>query len=253
MTNPVFHVPFQELARAHPGGFLDVAGPEAKHAVTVRRLREGEALDLVDGCGTRAVCVFDTGAKERMRVMVREVHHDAAQQPEFTLVQALAKGDRDLQAAEAATELGVSRVIPWQSERSIVRVHADRAAKLMAKWDSTLAAAAKQSRRASWPERGDWVDTAGLVRLIGGEPETLWLVLHEAASAPWSLPQVRDWRDRSRVGVIVGPEGGISENELANLCSAGAQPLRLGTTVMRSSTAGPAALAALNAVLGLWG
>ncbi|MFJ4759288.1 16S rRNA (uracil(1498)-N(3))-methyltransferase [Kocuria marina] len=252
MTNPVFHVPAEDLFRAHPGEVLDVAGPEAKHAVTVRRLRAGEALDLVDGHGTRAVCTFDSGAKDRMSVTVHEIHHDAAQQPEFTLVQALAKGDRDLQAAEAATELGVSRVIPWQAERSIVRVHADRAAKLMAKWDSTLAAAAKQSRRARWPERGDWVDTAGLARLIAAEPQMLWLVLHESASPRWSTPGVTRWGDRPRIAVIVGPEGGIGDGELEALCAAGAQPMRLGTTVMRSSTAGPAALAALHAVLGLW-
>ena len=103
MTNPVFHVPAGDLSRAHPGEVLDVAGPEAKHAVTVRRLRAGEALDLVDGHGTRAVCTFDSDAKDRMSVTVHEIHHDAAQQPEFTLVQALAKGDRDLQAAEAAS------------------------------------------------------------------------------------------------------------------------------------------------------
>ena len=252
MTNPVFHLPAEELSQARPGETLDVAGPEAKHAVTVRRMRAGEALDLVDGRGTRAVCTFDSGAKDRMSVTVQEILHEEARHPEFTLVQALAKGDRDLQAAEAATELGVSRVVPWQAERSIVRVHADRAAKLMAKWDATLAAAAKQSRRAHWPDLGDWVDTAGLARMIGAESETMWLVLHESADTRWSTPDMSQWGEWPRIAVIVGPEGGIGDGELETLCAAGARPVRLGTTVMRSSTAGPAALAALHAALGLW-
>lgn len=252
MTNPVFHVPAPELAAAAPGGTLEVTGPEARHAVTVRRLRAGEPLDLVDGRGTRAGCMFTAGDRDRMTVAVDSVTREPVTAPSLTLVQALAKGDRDLQAVESATELGVDRVVAWQAERSIVRLRAERAAKTMAKWEATLASAAKQSRRAHWPELAPWVDTAGLAELVRAEPETLWLVLHESVATPWSTAHAAAWRDRERIAVVVGPEGGISDGELAALQGAGARPVRLGTTVMRSSSAGPAALAALNAVLGFW-
>ena len=158
MTNPVFHAP--HLTGLHPGEVLDVHGPEAKHAVTVRRLRTGEPLDLVDGHGTRASCTFTSGEKDRMSVTVADIRHEEPRTPRFTLVQALAKGDRDLQAAETSTELGVDRVIPWQADRSIVRLRGERAEKTMAKWDSTLTTAAKQSRRAHWPHREDWTPHA---------------------------------------------------------------------------------------------
>ena len=250
MTNPVFH--HEDLAGARPGEVLDVTGPEAKHAVTVRRLRAGEPLDLVDGHGTRATCVFRAGERDRMEVLVTGVHEEHVRAPRLTLVQALAKGDRDLQATESATELGVCRVVPWQADRSIVRLRAERAAKTMAKWESLLATAAKQSRRAAWPRLEPWVDTAGLARLIASEPGTLWLVLHESAPVRWTSDEVAAWGEREHVAVVVGPEGGISEDELKTLQDAGARPLRLGSTVMRSSTAGPAALAALSAVLGIW-
>lgn len=252
MTNPVFHHPGEGLSRARPGELLDVHGPEARHAVTVRRLRAGELLDLVDGHGTRATCTFRDGEKDRMTVAVKSVAREPQPRPLLSLVQALAKGERDLQAVESATELGVSRVVPWQAERSIVRLRAERAAKTMGKWESLLATAAKQSRRATWPELAPWVDTAGLAELIRSEPGTLWLVLHESANVPWSSREVAAWGEQEHVAVVVGPEGGISERELEALCAAGARPVRLGATVMRSSTAGPAALAALSAVLGLW-
>lgn len=251
MTNPVFHAP--HLTGFHPGEVLDVHGPEAKHAVTVRRLRTGEPLDLVDGHGTRASCTFTSGEKDRMSVTVADIRHEEPRTPRFTLVQALAKGDRDLQAAETATELGVDRVIPWQADRSIVRLRGERAEKTMAKWDSTLTTAAKQSRRAHWPHREDWVDTSRLARLVAAETDTLWLLLHETATTTWAASDTAAWAEHPRIAVIVGPEGGIGEDETRTLTEAGAQTLRLGDTVMRSSTAGPAALAALQAVLGLWG
>ena len=251
MTNPVFHR--ADLGEAHPGETLDVVGAEARHAVIVRRLRAGEPLDLVDGHGTRVTATFEAGEKDRMTVRVTDVRHETIPVPQLTLVQALAKGDRDLQAVESATELGITRVVPWQAERSIVRLRAERAAKTMAKWESLLTTAAKQSRRATWPHLEPWVDTTGLTRLVTAETDTLWLVLHESAATAWSSRQVASWAEHPRVAVVVGPEGGISPDELAALEAAGAHTLRLGETVMRSSTAGPAALAALSAVLGLWG
>ncbi len=181
----------------------------------------------------------------------------------LVLVQALAKGDRDELAAETATELGIDAVIPWQSERSIVRWKGERAAKAHAKWQSVVTAAAKQARRAWIPEVRDAVDTAGLQRTVSAAD--LAIILHEDAVRP--LRQVLEtWRNSglapgdgegngdgaSEVLLIVGPEGGISPREVTKLCDAGAVTALLGHHVLRSSTAGPAATVLASDVLGRW-
>lgn len=181
----------------------------------------------------------------------------------LVLVQALAKGDRDELAAETATELGIDAVIPWQSERSIVRWKGERAAKAHAKWQSVVTAAAKQARRAWIPEVRDAVDTAGLQRTVSAAD--LAIILHEDAVRP--LRQVlENWRSSNpdlepgasasnevrEILLIVGPEGGISPREVTKLCDAGAVTALLGHHVLRSSTAGPAATVLASDVLGRW-
>lgn len=252
MTDPVFLADSRELSGLCPGEDTELTGAEARHAVTVRRLRAGETLDLVDGSGTRVECEFLRGEKDSMTVRVMSVYHEPAPATEYILVQALAKGDRDLQAAESATELGVDRVIPWQADRSIVRLKADRAAKTMSKWRSTVTAAAKQSRRARWPVVDDHVNSRGLAAMIQRSPQTSWFVLHESSDVSWGSLAFDELTGVPSIGVIVGPEGGISEPELERFAAAGARPLKLGSEVMRASTAGPAALAALCALGGRW-
>lgn len=181
----------------------------------------------------------------------------------LVLVQALAKGDRDELAAETATELGIDAVIPWQSERSIVRWKGERAAKAHSKWQSVVTAAAKQARRAWIPEVRDAVDTAGLQRTVSAAD--LAIILHEDAVRP--LRQVlENWRNSNpdlepghdaaggvrEVLLIVGPEGGISPREVTKLCDAGAVTALLGHHVLRSSTAGPAATVLASDILGRW-
>ena len=172
-------------------------------------------------------------------------------------MQALAKGDRDEQAIEAATELGVDAVLPWQSERSIVRWRAEKAAKGQAKWRAVVTSAAKQSRRSRIPRVLDAADSKSLTARLAGVD--LVLVLHEEADMPLSRALVTSGRGDAvpeagirSVAVVVGPEGGISPAELEALRGVGAVAVRLGPHVLRSSTAGPAALAVLNQLLGRW-
>lgn len=252
MTDPVFRADRGELRAATAGEEFHLTGAEARHAVTVRRLRAGQSLELVDGEGTRVAGELMSGEKDAMTVRVTAVAHEPGPATEFVLVQALAKGDRDLQAAESATELGVDRVIPWQADRSIVRLKAERAAKMLGKWQSTLAAAAKQSRRARWPELADHVNSTGLAALIHSAPATRWFVLHESAQTSWGALRTEELTAAPSIGLIVGPEGGISDSELQRFTAAGAHALKLGPEVMRASTAGPAALAALCALTGRW-
>ena len=243
MTLPLHLTDPGRLADAVVGGVVTLTGPEARHAVTVRRTAAGERLQLADGQGALVVGVVESSTRDELTLRVDEVSSVPEPRPRFVLVQALAKNDRDDQAIEAATELGVDEVVPWQADRSIVQWRGERGEKARRKWDQVLLAATKQSRRARRPRLGDTVTTEQLAQRIATGATAY--VLHEEATtalAAATLPADGD------VLVIVGPEGGISPTEVETLIAAGATPARLGTTVLRSSSAGPAALAVLNAM-----
>ncbi|WP_084037979.1 16S rRNA (uracil(1498)-N(3))-methyltransferase [Demequina sp. NBRC 110053] len=248
MSAPVFLSP--EAADARVGDVVDVAGDEGRHAVTVQRRGVGDLVDLIDGAGARATGEIVEARDGRMRVRVDAVSRDS--EPEVVLVQALAKGGRDEQAVEAAVELGATRIVPWQAARSIVQWRGPKAAKARDKWVSLVIAATKQSRRARLAEVGELVTTPQLAGMVSDAVAAghRVLVLHESETRP--LTSLR-WEDpRQRVWVVVGPEGGISDDELAQLARAGAEPVVLGQHVLRASSAGPAAMAALAATRGTW-
>ncbi|MBS6434592.1 MAG: 16S rRNA (uracil(1498)-N(3))-methyltransferase, partial [Rothia mucilaginosa] len=173
--------------------------------------------------------------------------------------QALAKDGRDLLAIETATELGVYGVLPWSADRSIVRWKGERASKAHTKWQNTVTAAAKQSRRALIPEVYDLYSTADLVELIeevaGSEQSAAVFILHEQATERLSAlarKLVEAENLPEEIYLLVGPEGGISDREVQLFTEAGAHLALLGDEVLRSSTAGSAAMCTLNVVLGRW-
>jgi len=212
-------------------------GAEGRHAVTVRRTRVGERLELVDGSGTRLSCVVTALDRGSLVATVESVVHEPAPSPRLVVVQALAKGERSELAVETVTEVGADVVVPWAAARSVVQWKGDRGAKALARWRSTALAAAKQSRRARVPEIAELASTPDVARLL--TQAALPVVLHESATTPLSslpLPSAGD------VVVVVGPEGDITDEELAVFDVA---PIRLGPTVLRTSTAGVAACAAL--------
>ncbi|MGV8977390.1 MAG: 16S rRNA (uracil(1498)-N(3))-methyltransferase [Cellulomonas sp.] len=262
MSAPVFLVEPGALAGTRPGGTYLLDGAEGRHAGVVQRRSEGERVDVVDGAGVRLACLVGAVDGEGVTLQVVARTDEPAPQVALVLVQALAKGDRDELAIEAATEVGVDVVVPWQAERSVVVWRGDRAAKSRSRWLGTVRAAAKQSRRAWIPEVELAVDGRGLVERVrrtvgdGG----VALVLHEEASEPLAQVDlsVLDGSvavpgQRREVLVVVGPEGGISARELEALVGIGARPVRLGPHVLRTSTAGPIALALLAQRLGRWG
>lgn len=252
MTEPVFLAAPSELAGLTPGSSWTLTGAEGHHARTVRRLAPGEPVDVVDGCGRRVSCSVEAPGGAGLQLHVESVEDEPANTQQLILVQALAKGGRDEMAVEAATELGVDGVVPWQAERSIVRWKADKAAKGRGKWEATVRSAAKQSRRAWVPQVDDCVALTALAKRCS---ETdVALVLNESAQTgtsrlPSALPAAES---PASVLLIVGPEGGISDHEMETLTAAGAVPLQLGSHVLRSSTAGPAAVAVINHLLGRW-
>lgn len=242
MTHQLFLGDAAGLAAATPGATVVLDGDEGRHAAAVVRVRVGERYFVADGQGRRVLAEAEQVDKTSVRGKVLEVVDEPEPAVRFVLVQALAKGDRDEQAIEAATELGVDEVVPWAADRSIVVWRGDRAAKSLAKWASVVTRASKQSRRARMPLTSSPVDLTSLVGRVGAS--ALTLVLHEDSTEPLAGVEVPGSGD---VLVVVGPEGGISDRELAALEAAGARSVRLGSTILRSSSAGPAALAVLNA------
>ncbi|WP_062525888.1 16S rRNA (uracil(1498)-N(3))-methyltransferase [Demequina rhizosphaerae] len=249
MTAPVFVDP--AAATAAVGDLVRVEGDEARHAVTVQRRQVGERVNVVDGAGARAGGLIAATGDRWMDVRIDAVSRD--RDPDVTLVQALAKGGRDEQAVEAAVELGATRIVPWASDRAIVQWRGPKAAKGREKWASLALAAAKQSRRAIVPAVDDAVATRQLAARVGEAVASgaRVLVLHEAVATPIAG---LTWADADTpVWLVVGPEGGISDAEVEALVAAGAEAVVLGPHVLRASSAGPAALAALAALRGHWG
>ena len=242
MTHQLFLGEPSAVAGAVVGASLLLDGDEGRHAATVVRIRPGERYFVADGAGRRALLEATDVDRAWVRGRVIEVSDEAEPAPRLVLVQALAKGDRDEQAVEAATELGVDEVVPWQAERSVVVWRGDRAAKSLAKWAAVVARATKQSRRSRVPVTSPAIGLAPLVARVG--EAALTLVLHEDATEPLASVELPASGD---VLVVVGPEGGITDREIEALSAAGARPVRLGSTILRASSAGPAALAVLSA------
>ncbi|MGN6760433.1 MAG: 16S rRNA (uracil(1498)-N(3))-methyltransferase [Leifsonia sp.] len=235
----------EDLDDVEVGARLSLTGAEAKHAAAVNRTRPGESVLIGNGRGLVAsgeVLVATTG---ELTIDVEAVSRVERPAPSITLVQALAKGDRDELAIQAATELGVDAVVPWAASRSVSRWEGPKVAKGRERWTAIVREAAKQSIRAWTPQVGELATTKQVAALTAGARV---LVLEPDASAPLT-GVVPDGRD---LVLVVGPEGGIAPQELAAFRDAGAELVRLGETVLRNSTAGPAALAVLNAALRRW-
>lgn len=249
------------------GDTIALDGVEGHHAVTVKRVRAGEEIDLLDGAGARASCTVLSTEKSSLQARVDRLLQVAPPAVEIVLVQALAKGDRDLQAVEAAVELGIEALVPWQAERSVVRWPAAKAEKGRQKWSATVRSAVKQSRRTWLPPVAGVVTTSQLAEQLNRsrslDSAQLPIILHEGASEPLAavvgtfLDGVRPAAGagegpaaRPTILLIVGPEGGIADGEIERLVGAGARTALLGRNVLRASTAGPAALVLARHVAG---
>ncbi|MEU1026922.1 16S rRNA (uracil(1498)-N(3))-methyltransferase [Streptomyces sp. NPDC005900] len=245
MTAPVFVV---EHFDARADGHYVLEGPEGRHAVSVKRLRAGEDVVLTDGAGRWAHCVvLDTEGKDRLVVRMDAVTEEPEESPRITVVQALPKGDRGELAVETMTETGVDAVVPWAASRCITQWKGERGLKALAKWRATAREAGKQSRRARFPEVADAASTKQVAALLADADFAA--VLHEEGSEPLATAELPA---SGRIVLVVGPEGGVSPDELAAFAEAGAKPYRLGRSVLRTSTAGTAATALLLGRTGRW-
>jgi 16S rRNA (uracil1498-N3)-methyltransferase len=279
------------LVEALPVGELcTLDGPEGHHAATVQRLMVGEALLLADGRGGTASAEVTAVGRGTLAVLITSRWYAEAPDPRLVVVQGIAKGDRGELAVQAMTEVGVDEIVPWAAARSVVRWRGERGAKARDKWAATAREAAKQARRPWLPVVGGDPDcsTKQVVARIGAAAAAF--VLHEEATERLVLtdlptparpvtagpaadrpgiggagirgagvggpgvggPGVEGWSEVGEIVLVVGPEGGITDDEVATFTAAGAKPVRLGDTVLRTSTAGVAALAVLSTRLHRW-
>mgnify|MGYP000349499829 FL=1 len=247
MVEPLFRSEFATPPAV--GLAVTLGGSEGKLAVNVRRMRVGEGIQLSDGKGLRVRGQVSALGNSSLTVSVESVVQESAPEVGLTIIQALAKGDRDELSIQAATELGCWGVVPWQAERSISKWEGAKIAKSVDRWQTIVSEAAKQSLRAFEPVVAQPIGSKQLVASV--KDYDLVLVLDPTASK--GLGSLALDATQKSVAIVVGPEGGISDHELEALEDAGAVRVHLGEPILRTSTAGVAAIAVIQSKLGLWG
>ena len=217
---------------------------EAHHAIKVLRLNTGEIIKISDGVGNWVSGPIVEIAKKELFVSITERGEIQAAKPELVLVQAITKSDRNKEMLELAVEAGVDRIIPWQSERSISKWQSDSEQK----WQVGIKQSCKQARQVKLPQLMQVMSTSEVITSIG--EGGFGIVFHEEASTKFSDLTIPN--SQSSVYLVIGPEGGISEQELLSFQNNGSKVVRLGDTVLRSAHAGFAALSAVQTKLGRW-
>jgi 16S rRNA (uracil1498-N3)-methyltransferase len=222
-------------------------GPEGRHAATVRRLAPGERVELTDGAGLVADCVVTAARAGALELRVLARRSEPRPSPGLVVAQALPKGEHGPLAVDLMTEGGVDVIVPWAAQRSVTRWQGERGDRALARWRAAAREAAKQSRRAWLPAVTEPVTTRELARRV--ERASLAVLLDPAGPVPLTeleLPRSGD------IVLIVGPEGGVSPAEAAELTGAGAAGARLGPSVLRTSSAGLVAATIVASRTGRW-
>jgi 16S rRNA (uracil1498-N3)-methyltransferase len=247
MSGPLFYLD----RLPDPGAVAVLDGDEGFHAASVRRIRTGERLILSDGSGQLADCTVEETGKHGLSARVTQRWAATAPAPSVTVVQAIPKSERSELAVELATEAGADAFVAWQAARCVARWDGPRADKGLRRWRAVARSAARQSRRAFIPDVDGVLSTPGLVKRVGdwAAAGSTVLVLHESATVPLTECELAQ---ANRIILVVGPEGGITDEEIAALADAGAHAVRLGPTVLRTSTAAAVALGALGVLTPRW-
>ena len=226
------------------GSTQELSGDEGHHAVKVMRLQIGEQIKIADNLGNWVSGAITEVGKKSLKINVSERGNAEHLKPELILVQAVTKSDRTKEMLELLTVAGADQIIPWQAQRCISKWKSDSTDK----WLTTIKESAKQARRVKLPVLSDAVTTNQLVKLFQAEDQII--VLHE--SAQLNLSQFNFVENTKRIFIVIGPEGGISEEEIAQLTSAKAVVVRMGENVLRSAHAGFAALSGIQTLIGRW-
>jgi 16S rRNA (uracil1498-N3)-methyltransferase len=224
------------------GATYEFDSEDAFHAIKVLRIAAGEIFNLSDGAGAWSRVSVNNVNKKSMTVTVLESGFEEALAEQFTIVQAIPKGDRIKESIEMSTEGGVDRIVMWKAARSI-----GRADEKIEKLQSTAREASKQSRRFRIPQVSGVVNTDQVIDEIA--KADLALVFHESATSTISLSVAAGAK---KVVIIIGPEGGLTNEEVEAFAVAGAKVVLMGRPILRSAHAGLAAMAAVNTALSVW-
>ena len=240
----VFYLP--NIGECGVGDVVVIDGDEGHHAVRVRRIAVAEEIEIVDGVGTRVAGIVREVGKASCTVEVLTVTAEPQPTPQVTVVQALVKKDRSDQVIELLTESGVDRIIAWRAQRSQMR-------ETPAKWDRLVVESSKQSRRARFPVVEPARDTADVIELVSERADrAVVLVCHESREARSITDVLRELPDADEYIIVIGPEGGLTDEETDAFAAAGAHTVWLGPTVMRAATAGAIAAAIVSAQTSRW-
>lgn len=242
---------FYADALPETGALAVLGGDEGFHAASVRRIRPGEQLVLGDGAGGLAHCEVEHAGRDGLRARVLKRWSVAPGTPPVTVVQALPKSERSELAIELATEAGADGFLAWQAARCVANWQGARVEKGLRRWRAVARSAARQSRRAHIPPVDGVLSTPALTSRIRDEVAggATVLALHESATERLADA---DLAGALSVWLVVGPEGGIADDEMAALSDAGATAVRLGPQVLRTSTAAAVALGALGVLTPRW-
>lgn len=218
-----------------------LAGPAAHHAVRVLRLREGDALALFDGGGGEYPATIVAIARDRVEVaLAPRLALERESRLPLTLVQALQAADKMDHTVQKAVELGVGRIVPVESRRSVVRLDGVRAAKRVEHWRQIVVAACEQCGRNRLPSVEAIESLPRYLARPAGAVTRLFL-------SPLAECRLADLPPPVAVELLVGPEGGLAPDEAQAAEAVGYRPVRLGPRILRTETAGMAALAAIHA------
>lgn len=226
--------------QVRPGSVVTLDGPEGRHAAVVRRIGLGEHVTLTNGEGRGVRGPVVAVRKDGLDIQVQDLLDASVSSPRIVVVQALPKNERAEQAVDLLTEIGVDEIVPWQASRSIVRWSGERGEKSLAKWQAVAREASKQSRRLRIPIIAPVATTTQVVAKLKAAPAAY--ILHEGSSVP--VASIRP--KAAEIVLVVGPEGGISAEELAAFDEAGAKQILIADTVLRAVTAGAIAVAQLK-------
>lgn len=245
MNTPRFFSP-QPLS---VGARVDLSENAARHAVRVLRLRENDALTLFDGTGGEVSARIVHVARDAVVVeAMQRVDLERESPVDITLVQAIQSGEKMDLTVQKAVELGVKRIVPVTSQRSVVRLEGERAQRRVAHWQAVAVSACEQCGRNRVPEVCDLVGLRQwLARPVSGD-ETVRVLLDPRSLD--TLDSLNPPRDGGRVELLIGAEGGLSPEETELALRAGFNGVRMGPRVLRTETAGLAALAVMQC---LWG
>lgn len=215
-----------------------LTGETAHHIERVLRMSSGEELLISDGAGKWARCQIAKISKKEINLNIVENGVEELDAMQVSVLQALPKSDRAKETVELLTAVGVKDIYPWQASRSI--------GKESDKWQVAAIEASKQSRRFHIPNVFGKLDTKSAVTILSNFEQVL--ICHE--SATFKISEVV--KPAKSTLIIIGPEGGLTDEEISQFQSAGGKIIKLGRPVLRSAHAGIAAVSAVSALMKVW-